>query len=88
MFYTAEALLAHLGQSFSSHSAVIAAFGREFAKTGCFEPKLHRWLISAQNFRNVGDYGVEAHVSGEQAQMVCTWAEDLIGVANRYLPLS
>jgi uncharacterized protein (UPF0332 family) len=33
MFYTAEALLLERGQVFSSHSAVIAAFGREFAKT-------------------------------------------------------
>jgi uncharacterized protein (UPF0332 family) len=33
----AAALLAG-GQSFSSHSAVIAAFGREFAKTGVLHP--------------------------------------------------
>ena len=32
MFYTAEALLYSIGLSFSSHSAVIAAYGKEFAK--------------------------------------------------------
>ena len=31
MFYTAEALLLERGLAYSSHSAVIAAFGREFA---------------------------------------------------------
>jgi uncharacterized protein (UPF0332 family) len=33
MFYIAEAFLEGKGLSFSKHSAVIAAFGREFAKT-------------------------------------------------------
>ena len=34
MFYVAEALLLEHGLSFSSHSAVSANFGKEFAKTG------------------------------------------------------
>jgi uncharacterized protein (UPF0332 family) len=85
MFYVAEALLASLGQSYSSHSAVIAAFGREYAKTNQLDPKFHRWLISAQNFRNVGDYGVEAHVSKEQAELVCEWADQFIQAAKTYL---
>jgi uncharacterized protein (UPF0332 family) len=85
MFYVAEALLAYSGQSYSSHSAVIAAFGREYAKSGKVDQKFHRWLISAQNFRNVGDYGVEAHVSMEQAGLTCEWAEEFIQVAERLL---
>ncbi len=42
MFYAAEALLAGIGLSFSSHGAVIGVFGREFAKTGKIDPKFHR----------------------------------------------
>jgi uncharacterized protein (UPF0332 family) len=34
MFYMAEAMLMQLGQSYNKHSAVISAFGREYAKTG------------------------------------------------------
>ena len=49
MFYTAEALLLEKGLSFSSHSAVIAAFGKEFAKSGALDPKLHRFLLDAQD---------------------------------------
>jgi uncharacterized protein (UPF0332 family) len=37
MFYAAQALLLERGFSFSSHSAVIAAFGREIAKRGIGE---------------------------------------------------
>lgn len=85
MFYVAGALLAHRGQSFSSHSSVISAFGREFAKPARMDPKFHRWLIGAQNFRNVGDYGVEAHVSEEQAELACGWAEEFIRAAEELL---
>lgn len=38
MFYTAEALLLSRGKSFSSHSAVIAAFEKEFSKTRDLDP--------------------------------------------------
>jgi uncharacterized protein (UPF0332 family) len=46
MYYVAEALLTHLGQSYNKHSAVISAFGREYAKSGNLDPKFHRWLIA------------------------------------------
>jgi uncharacterized protein (UPF0332 family) len=50
MFYVAEALLAVLGQSYRKHSAVIAAFGREYARQGRLDPKFHQWLLAAQNY--------------------------------------
>jgi len=85
MFYVAEALLGVLGQSYRKHSAVIAAFGREYAKSGKLDPKFHQWLIAAQNYRNVGDYGIEAHVSNADAEAVCAWAQEFIEAAESYL---
>lgn len=41
MFYLVEALLHSKGLDFSSHSAVIAAFGKEFSKTKILDPKFH-----------------------------------------------
>jgi uncharacterized protein len=32
MFYVAEALLVHVGQSYSKRSAVLTAFGREYTR--------------------------------------------------------
>ena len=85
MFYIAEAMLLHLGHSYNKHSAVISAFGREYVKTGSMHSKFHRWLIDAQDFRNVGDYGVEAHVSKEDANSVCEWANEFIDQAEDFL---
>jgi len=85
MFYVAEALLAHLGQSYSKHSAVISAFGREYAKAGKFDAKFHQRLIDAQDLRQTGDYAIEEHVSKKQAQAVCEWADEFIAAAEAFL---
>ena len=85
MFYVAEALLASLGQSYSSHGAVQAAYGREFAKTGKLDVKFHRWLIDAQDFRIVGDYGIGDNLTTEQAEQVCDWAREFLRSAKSYL---
>ncbi len=64
--YLAQALLLSRGLSFSSYAAVIAAFGKEFAKTGDLDVKFHRRLIDAQDARNMGDYGTGTGVNGAQ----------------------
>ena len=53
MFYVAEALLLAKGMTFSSHSAVISAFGKEFAKPGTMPGEYHRYLLDAQEARNI-----------------------------------
>jgi uncharacterized protein (UPF0332 family) len=85
MFYVAEALLVSLGESYSSHAAVIGAFGREFAKTGKLDPKFHRWLIDAQDIRNVGDYGVGKAITAEQVNEVIIRAQEFIVAGRDYL---
>ena len=52
LFYVAEALLLAEGLSFSSHAALIAGFGKTFAKTQRLAPRFHRYLIDAQDIRN------------------------------------
>ena len=56
MFFTAEALLEALGLSFSSHRAIISAYGQHFAKTKELDPRFHQVLITAFNQRQLGDY--------------------------------
>jgi uncharacterized protein (UPF0332 family) len=85
LFYAAEALLLDRNLTFSSHSAVIAAFGKEFAKTGLLDPKYHRYLLDAQDSRNVGDYGVGPGVTDGQAQEVLGGAREFITAVERYL---
>ena len=56
MFYCVEAVLLTQGLSFSSHKAVISAFGQHFVKTGIFPRDMGRELNRAFQKRQLGDY--------------------------------
>ena len=81
MFYLAEAFLEGEGLSFSKHSAVISAFGREFAKTGRVPVEFHQFLIEAQELRTTGDYGQLNAVTQEQAAEQIDHATRFIALA-------
>jgi uncharacterized protein (UPF0332 family) len=85
MFYIAQALLLSRGLSFSSHAAVIAAFGKEFVKTGDLDARFHRHLIDAQDARNIGDYGTGTSVSEAQVQELLGWAKEFLDAAESWL---
>ena len=78
MFYVAEALLDREGLSFSSHAAVISAFGQHLARNGIVPKEFHRQLIDAQAQRTRADY--DANVSLTQQD-----AEDLIEQAQIFI---
>lgn len=81
MFYIAQAFLEGEGLSFSKHSAVIAAFGQHFAKTGKVPIEFHRYLIEAQALRQSGDYG-------QRNAVLLSEAEEQIDRATRFLELA
>lgn len=85
MLYIAEAFLLDLNMTYPSHSATIAAFGKEFAKTGKIDPKFHRYLIDAQGFRNQGDYGFGVGVTQEQTAKLIEWARNFITLGEQML---
>ena len=82
MFYRAEALLLSKGLAFSKHSAVIAAFGREFAKAGILPTDFHAHLRDASEARNISDCQLDARVTEEEGMDTfltltncCLWAK-------------
>ena len=85
MFYVAQAFLEGKELTFSKHSAVIAAFGREFAATGQIPTEFHRFLIDAQETRNIADYGSRDAVAPEQAQEQIERAERFLELATQTL---
>ena len=84
MFYIAQALLLSKGLSYSSHSAVIAAYGKEFAKTGILNPEFHRQLLQSQDRRNIGDYGILGSLEKGEAQEMISWSKKFIKAAEKY----
>ncbi|MEW5941768.1 MAG: HEPN domain-containing protein [Chloroflexota bacterium] len=86
IFYLAQALLLTKGLTFSKHSAVVAAYGREFARTGLLDPKFHRYIIDAQERRQIGHYGEEhEEVTEKQALESFQWAGEFMEAVKAYL---
>jgi len=84
MLYLAEALLLGEGLSFSKHSAVLAAFGEHFAKTGRVPPEFHRYLIRGLEVRQLADYSTMPVSEGDAAEQIRR-AEKFMGLAKEVL---
>ena len=85
MFYVAEALLQARGLSFSSHHAVIAAFGQHFAKTKEFDPRFHQALLSAFSQRQLGDYAVYSGLRHEDIENLLSNTASFLEAARKWL---
>jgi uncharacterized protein (UPF0332 family) len=82
MFYVAEAFLDSEGHSFSSHAAVISAFGQHFARPGKVPVEFHRHLIDAQARRTQADYDPNPCITEADAAEQISWAEMFIACAQ------
>ena len=80
--YVAEALLAASGVSFSSHSAVLSAYGQQFAKTRALDPRFHRAPLCAYSQRQLGDYAVNSSLTDDDIQRLMSDAVDFIAAAR------
>ena len=68
MFYSAEAALLKEKMTFTSHKAVISAFGQYFVKTGIFDKRLGRDLNIIFGERQLGDYESNFSISEDNAR--------------------
>jgi len=85
MFYVAQALLLKDGLTFSKHSALIAAFGQHFVKSGLAPQEFHRYLIEGQSSRNLSDYDTGAAFSRDQTAVHIERAERFLELAQQLL---
>lgn len=85
MFYLAEILLLQDNLTFSSHAAVISAFGRVLAKTGRVPRHFHRYLIEAQDKRTDADYSIQSNISSRIAQDIIKKAQEMLDFAHANL---
>jgi uncharacterized protein (UPF0332 family) len=83
MFYLAQIFLLGRDLSFSSHAAVISAFGREFVKSGEVPKELHRYLIDAAKARTDGDYSTEIRLSQDDAIVQMQRAQSFLDITKQ-----
>lgn len=85
MFYIAEALLYERGLEFNTHGQVIAAYGKEYAKTKELDPKFHGWLRAGFDARISGDYDVDANFTKQFVADMINQAREFLEAAQEYL---
>ena len=86
MFYVTEALLYNeFDLKLNQHGQVIAAYGKNFAKTKALDPKYHRWLRDGFEKRISGDYGVDTGIDQDVAANMINQARDFLMDARKYM---
>jgi uncharacterized protein (UPF0332 family) len=85
MFYLAKAMLLSKGLTFSKHSSVHAAFGKEFSKTGLVPLDYHRYLMRGMEVRHAGDYAAKGSVTAAEADIQISRAEQFLKMAENFL---
>jgi uncharacterized protein (UPF0332 family) len=94
MFYLSQAMLLSKGLKYSSHSAVIAAYGKEFSKTKLLNPNFHRYIIDTEERREDGHYGAgkmcpmqtRSNLSNGQRNL-CKLSKNIWGVSKTHLQI-
>ncbi|OHB67940.1 MAG: hypothetical protein A2Y76_07785 [Planctomycetes bacterium RBG_13_60_9] len=84
-FYAATAALLSEGLALSKHSGVIASVHQRLVKTGKVDKEQGKELNWLFGLRSVGDYGVTAHVSQEDAERAVYVAKGFLHVIKSLL---
>ena len=85
MFYLAEAALLKNKMVFSSHKAVISAFGQYFIKTGVFDKWMGRELNRVFGERQLGDYESNFPISEDNAIQTFENARKFVDLVAEWL---
>lgn len=85
MFFVAEALLNQLGLAYSSHQAVMSAYGQYFAKTQQLDPRFHRILLDAFAKRQLGDYAIYSGLDQVDVENLLPDAIEFLAAARQWL---
>jgi len=84
-FHAASALLSTRGLGFSKHSALIGAFGKEFAKPKLIDPAHHRTLAKLFEVRQDVTYAFDVAPSAELADESASRAAEFVDAIEAFL---
>ena len=80
MFYMSQALLKIYGIEVRKHSAVEAALGLHFVKSGKLDSQFHHCFIEARRLREVADYHIQEEIVRLQAATMVKETKEFIKV--------
>jgi len=85
MFYAASAALATRGLTFRRHGQVIAAFGREFVRSGIIPSQYQEALTYAFEQRLRAEYRVTEEIPSDKALEILNEAKKFVQAVSTYI---
>lgn len=85
VFYAMEAALLSQGKTFSKHQGVIAAFSKDFVRTGTFPSHFGASVGRLFRDRQMGDYRFDASIAEEHAEQDIAIAEEIVHAVRQHL---
>ncbi len=85
IFYAAQALLKTFKIDVVKHSAVEAAVGFHFVKTGKIDQKYHRIMLDARKLREIADYDIQEEIIRPQAAIKIQEAKEFLKLVKTFL---
>jgi uncharacterized protein (UPF0332 family) len=85
MFHIASALLLDRGFTFSKHTGVVSAFGREFVKTEVVPKEFQKRLTQAYEIRSAADYRSGPKINEVRAFETIEWARQFVAKGEEIL---
>jgi len=87
VFHAIQALLISVNKEYSKHSSVIAAFNRDFIKTGIFPIKFGKALTRMSKHREIGDYSYVIELDMNSIKEDIESAKEILASIHLYLDL-
>lgn len=88
ILYATQALLKSEGIDVVKHSAVEAALGHYFSKTGKIDHRFHKIFMDAREVRELADYAISDDVIGIVASKKVIEAEEFINMVTSMLKIT
>jgi hypothetical protein len=85
LFYQVSAILLAKGLSFSKHSGVLAAFNKEFVKTGKVDKELGKFYNRMFEHRKTGDYGELVEFEEDEVREWLNNAEKFLASVEQFI---
>lgn len=85
IFHSISAILLTKELSFSSHNQTIGSFNKEFIKTEILPRHFGKWSYKLLEYRETGDYDIDADIDETIAQESINIAEDILQTIRKFI---
>ncbi len=85
MFYAALAMLATIGHETSKHTGALALFDKHFIKTGILPKEMSKFIHTAFDMRQTGDYEAKVEFSSTKSQEILDFAIQFVTTIEQRL---